>query len=184
MWAEIRRARDAARGRPRLGPWLRWGAGLAAALVIGVGIGRFSVNGETSPVSTTVADAGNGEDERSGAAFDVAARQHFGRVEALLVGFRADARTGRPVRQTTGSARELLTTTRLLLGSPAADDVALRTLLEDVELVLAQIAQYREEAAPRELGLIDDGIQRKGMLLRLSAAASPPEGSERFQGAL
>lgn len=182
MWSEIRRERQARRRRPRgIAPWLKWGVGVAAALAIGVGIGRMSVSSDAGVDERTVAGV---EDDAPSAAFDVAARDHFARVEALLVGFRADARAGRSEQGAATSARSLLTTTRLLLESPASQDVELRRLLQDVELVLAQIAQYRASEGTDELDLIDDGIQQRGVLLRLSAAQSPPGQSARVQGAL
>jgi len=182
MWAEIRRVREEVRGRPqRVAPWLKWGVGIAAALAIGVGIGRVSVTTDSTPVTTAVASA---DDSSTDAVFDAAAREHFARVEALLVGFQVDARAGRSEAGATTSARTLLTTTRLLMGSPASDDAELRGLLQDVELVLAQIAQYRAGEGKDELELIDDGIQQRGVLLRLSAAQSPQGQSARVQGAL
>ena len=182
MWVEIRRTREAVRGRPhRVAPWLKWGVGIAAALAIGVGIGRISVTTDSVDVRPAVATA---DDSSADAVFDAAAREHFARVEALLVGFRADARTGRSEAGAATSARTLLTTTRLLMGSPASEDAELRGLLQDVELVLAQIAQYRAGEGKDELELIDDGIQQRGVLLRLSAAQSPPGQSARVQGAL
>jgi hypothetical protein len=69
------------------------------------------------------------------------------------------------------SARELLTMTRLLLDSPLAQDPQLLDLLEDLELVLAQVV--RLEPAPREaddLDLITDGLNQRGVLPRLRAA--------------
>ena len=45
----------------------------------------------------------------------------------------------------TTAARSLLGTNRLLLDSPVATDPRMRQLLEDLELVLAQIAQLSAE---------------------------------------
>jgi hypothetical protein len=182
MWVEIRRAREEVRGRPqRMAPWLKWGVGIAAALAIGVGIGRVSVTTDSVPAALLAAGA---DDSSATVVYDAAAREHFAQVEALLVGFRADARTGRSEAGAATSARTLLTTTRLLMGSPASEDAQLRGLLQDVELVLAQIAQYRAGEGKDELELIDDGIQQRGVLLRLSAAQSPQGQSARVQGAL
>src|SRR5207253_2556235 len=71
----------------------------------------------------------------------LAAAQYLTRTEALLTGFRAETRAGVPTAQFSVQARDLLCTTRLMLDSPAARDVRLKSLLEDLELVLAQIAQ-------------------------------------------
>jgi hypothetical protein len=45
-------------------------------------------------------------------------------------------------------ARDLLTTTRLLLDSPAGADPARRELLETLELVLVQIARLPRADSP------------------------------------
>jgi hypothetical protein len=71
-------------------------------------------------------------------------------------------------------ASELLTDTRLLLSSPAAEDAATRTLLEDLELVLSQIAGIPEARAEQEVQLIQEGINQSDVLLRLHAATTGP----------
>jgi hypothetical protein len=181
IWARIqteRRARatsGAGRGLRLLWghPALRWGVGIAAALAIGVGIGR--VGGGEDQASARVAEEQNGgTDTESGDMYRWAAVQHLGQVEAFLAMFRADASTGRPVTESRSSARDLLSTTRLLLDSPVNEDAQLRTLLEDIELVLAQIAQFptgetaRAEAR-EELELIDRSLDQRGVLLRLQS---------------
>jgi hypothetical protein len=71
-------------------------------------------------------------------------------------------------------ARDLLTDTRLLLSSPAAEDAATRRLLEDLELVLSQIATIPSARAEEEVELIQDGINQSDVLLRLRAATAGP----------
>src|SRR5439155_12041658 len=91
-------------------------------------------------------------------AYRVAAAQYLRRTEALLTGFRSEARTGRIDVQFAGQARDLLTTTRLMLDSPAAEDPRLKSLLEDLELVLAQIAQVPRGSDRADLQLINQGL--------------------------
>jgi hypothetical protein len=158
-------------------PWVRWSVGLAAALVVGIAIGRFG--GEGLPTGTTVVAEGAGEDAMAtavAAPYRYATAQHLGNVEAFLTGFRVDSRTGTPEGATSGDAQQLLSVTRLLLDSPVSGDQQLKTLLEDVELVLVQIARYRGERDQEELELIDHSLEQRSVLLRLSSAVSAEPG--------
>jgi len=181
MWIAIAEARRRSARRTRSPDWRIWGVGIAAALVIGVGIGRISVT-----VRTTAPVAAAPSPDASGipVAYRVATADHLGRVEVFLVGFRADAREGRHVTDVTPDARDLLARTRLLLDSPVSDDLMLRDLLEDVELVLTQIAQYAGRPDTSELGLIDQSIDQRSVLFRLHSATDATPTAMPYQGAL
>jgi len=102
--------------------------------------------------------------------YRVAAMQHLLTTEALLVSLRSDVRAGRRDTTIAGWAGELLGTTRMLMDSPAGRDPQLKQLLEDLELVLAQISRLpgaRGEAA--DLGLIDDAVRHRQIMTRLRA---------------
>ncbi|MFL5541909.1 MAG: hypothetical protein ACJ8J0_23175, partial [Longimicrobiaceae bacterium] len=79
-------------------------------------------------------------------------------------------------------AGEMLTSTRLLLDSPAADDPKLRTLLEDMELVLAQIAALprKTDANHTEVDLARRALEEKQLLPRMQTLA--PAGSPATLG--
>ncbi|PYO84015.1 MAG: hypothetical protein DMD68_07950, partial [Gemmatimonadetes bacterium] len=109
--------------------------------------------------------------------------QYLARTEALLASFRAEARTGRLDAQFAGQARDLLATTRLMMDSPAARDPRLKSLLEDLEVVLAQIAQVPAGRAGEDVNLITQGIEQRSVLLRLQTAVPAGPGA-RVQGAL
>src|SRR5438034_10162832 len=157
MWQRIAAARAARRQRAIvLRPWLRWGRGIAAVLVLGVAIGRWTAGGPGRAGAPAAADAAGGADRVIALAYRVAAAQYLTRTEALLTGFRAETRAGEPAAQFTAQARDLLTTTRLMLDSPAARDPRLKSLLEDLELVLAQIAQLSSRGEREDVQLIKD----------------------------
>jgi len=180
LWRRIDAARAARRRRIIvLRPVLRWGMGIAAVLALGVAIGRWSVTG--SPPSP--ADAGPGE-RTTTFVYQLAAAQYLTRTEALLTGFRAETRGGVPTAQFSVQARDLLCTTRLMLDSPAARDVRLKSLLEDLELVLAQIAQLPSSGDRDDVRLINQGLEQRSVLLRLRTASPAGPGSARTQGAL
>lgn len=183
MWSriQVQRAQRAAAPhvipfRRRLTPPVMWSAALAATLVIGFGIGRFTqVTPVAAPVATSTApstdEAVTDAADAVPAAYRFAATQHLQRTEALLTSLSVDAGTT-TVAETSSWARELLTDTRLMLASPAAQDPALRTLLEDLELVLAQISNIPTARAKEEVGLIQDGINQSDVLLRVRAATA------------
>ena len=224
MWARIEAARHARSGirTPRHVErhWWLWVTGIAATLLLGISIGRFTVSSDPRQTATVgthdrdtapsarvaiavdpndTADATRGalpaETARRrvdlprrpsevgppshnrlergsaivSAPYQAVALQHLGRSEALLTSFRADTRTGRPDAQISGWARELLSTTRLLLDSPAASDARMGRLLADLELVLAQIANLPAGQGTGELELIDQAVEQRDVLFRLRA---------------
>ena len=79
-------------------------------------------------------------------AYRLATVEHLGQSEAFLTLFRVSVRSGGQERLASATARGLLATNRLLLDSPAARHRKTRALLEDLELVLAEIAQLSPEA--------------------------------------
>lgn len=104
------------------------------------------------------------------APYRVATMQHLVATEALLVALHTDARAGRSDTTIATWAGDLLGTTRLLIDSPAAKDPQLKQLLEDLELVLAQISRLpgaHGEAA--DLGIIDDAVRHRQIITRLRA---------------
>jgi len=178
MWEAIQAQRRwyrrpwAGRRRP-----LVWAAAAAAVLVAGIGIGRMSVRTEGSQV------AGRWEPRSvSTAAYRLTTIDHLSQAEAFLTMFRASARRGGDERLASAAARDLLASNRLLLDSPAADDRRMRLLLEDLELVLAEIAQLSPEPHEKDLKLNEDGIERGSVLPRIRNAV--PAGTSPTQGAL
>ena len=109
--------------------------------------------------------------ERGGTnmAYRLAMLQHLAGTEAMLISFRAAAKSGDVDAQLTSWARDLLTTTRLMQASPVATDPTMKRLLDDLELVLVQIAQYTAKGEHRaeELDLIEHSIERRGVLPKL-----------------
>jgi hypothetical protein len=183
IWARIEaeRARRTTRRVIELRPWMRWGLAAAAVLVLGIGIGRFTANQSAGGRGGTsvAADTGGSRD----VAYQVAATQYLSRTETFLTGFRADLRAGRVDTRFMGQARDLLTTTRLLLDSPAADDPRMRALLEDLELVLAQISQLEAGRDNRNSDLITQDMDQRSVLPKLRSAIPAGPVPVRTQGA-
>ncbi len=173
IWAGIQAERRR-REQPRvvvIRPWLRWSLAAAALLVLGIGVGRWTALHQATTTSPVAASGRPNE-----LVYRVAAAQYLTSTEALLTGFRAEARSGssRPDTQFVSQARDLLATTRLMLNSPAAEDARLKSLLEDLEVVLVQIAQLPVESSKEDLQLITEGLDQRSVLLRLRAATPAP----------
>jgi hypothetical protein len=101
--------------------------------------------------------------------FRLAVVEHLAGTEALLTSFRDEAARGDVDVQITSWARKLLTTTRLLQTAATQQDPTMKRLLDDLELVLVQIAQYSSTNPHRaeELELIEHSIQRRGVIGKL-----------------
>jgi hypothetical protein len=177
MWARIQAGRQRVPAAPRVLPfrrrWAPWAAAAAAILALGIGIGRVSVGPESSAWDGPSANA---------TTYRLAAQEHLSQSEAFLTLFRTSLEERTDHRLASASARQLLATNRLLLDSPAAVDPATRLLLEDLELVLAEIAQLSPRSREQDLQLIRDGIERGDMMPRLRTAV--PSGAAPTQGVL
>lgn len=159
---------------------LRWPAGIAAVLALGIGLGRLSV-GDRQPAAASVSPAD--ETPRvSTAAYQLATTEHLSQSEAFLTLFRASLRGRGNEQLASATARQLLATNRLLLDSPAARDARMKLLLQDLELILAEIAQLSPQPRRRDLDLITEGLEQDGVLFRLRTAV--PAGVSTTQGAL
>jgi hypothetical protein len=153
----------------------------AAILLIGVAIGRLSLgrrgqapaavvanNGAVTHVASAVPDTG------FAAPYQVTTSRYLGQTAALLIALPADPHhmNAAENQQFISRAGDLLTTTRLLLDSPAADNPSMRNLLEDLELVLAQVVHLQAAPSRTELDLIHQALDQREVLPRLTNAAA------------
>lgn len=149
----------AARRKRWIGPLVA----LAATLLIGIGIGRVTTTTPSSTAEVTAADAA-----RANNVVRFAAREHFGQVNALLT----DYETGHIDADFHADARELLARTRMLLSAQRLSDPSTRALLEDLELLLVQVARLAPAPTGQadERALIDDNMAERAIRLRLRDA--------------
>jgi len=105
-------------------------------------------------------------------AYRLVVLRHLAGSEAMITAFRASAQRGEIDAQMAAWSRELLGTTRLLEQSQVADDPTMRRLLEDLDLVLAQIARYvtRGTVNAEELDLIEESINKRGVVTKLRSS--------------
>ena len=159
---------------------LRWPVGIAALLALGIGLGRMTAPTPDSPAPMTVVT--EAAPRGSEVAYRLAATEHLSQSETFLTLFRASVRQGGDEQLASSTARQLLATNRLLLDSPAATDNRTRILLQDLELVLAQIAQLSGRPSPPDLDFITNGLDDSGVMSRLRTAV--PSGTSATQGVL
>lgn len=150
----------------------RWMTGVAAAAVLvllGVGLGRMSVQSPADTGTPVVASAETGPLPTT---LRTAAYRHLSRSESFLALVRTDARQGTLDEEVGSWGRRLLLQTRLLMDSPAAEDAAMRQLLRDLELILVQVAQVQGDGAPAgaasgELALLSEALEEQDMIMRI-----------------
>jgi hypothetical protein len=102
--------------------------------------------------------------------YQVATVRHLADAEAMLTSFSVGSRDASTNAQFAVWAKGLLSNTRLLLDSPAGDDPRRAKLLQDLELVLAQIVQLSPNAAAEDRELIQGSIQQGHVMTRLRTA--------------
>jgi hypothetical protein len=198
-WAAIERAMDEAprplavlrddarRDRPGMRvarhPWMR----MAAVLLLGVAVGRVTAGRDAASRSGAPNDTTTSAPLATAtarlplvpAAVDAATGEYLARTEALLAGLPAELRE-RGERGERGEregnvafvsqADALLLQTRLLLDSPAAADPALRALLDDLEIVLAQVVRLDAGRDPMKVDFLHEAMEQRDVLPRLREA--------------
>jgi len=162
------------------GAWLAMAA--SAVLALGVGLGRWSrVAPEATPVAGTSVEAPAPESDRNpgATAARLAAVETLVRSEPLLATVRAEASRGAVDAEVGAWARKILGDARFLLDSGLPLDPQVRSLLEDLELVLLQTSLIgaRDLEGPRaqaELELLRQGMDDKDVLTRIQAVVPGP----------
>ena len=183
MWKRIEEGRRA-RHVIELRPWMRWAVAAAAVLALGIGIGRWTAGPVGSSPDSGATRVAIEMDSLADQAYEVAATQYLSRTETFLTAFRADANRSANTARLARQARDLLTTTQLMLDSPAANDPRLRSLLGDLELVLTQISLLNPLENGRDRDLITDGMNQSNVLPKLRSAIPAGPVPVRTQGAL
>ncbi|MDE2974454.1 MAG: hypothetical protein OXU64_07015 [Gemmatimonadota bacterium] len=107
---------------------------------------------------------------------DYATARHLGRAATLLTAFRTDRRTPASRLDLARWARGLLVETRMFLELSSESGLPVEhALLEDLELVLIQIAGMGPGAPDFEWDLARESMERRGTLVRLRAASAAAE---------
>ena len=183
MWGVIEDAhfnlpqsKSTSRGSVFTTPWLA-----AATLLVGIGIGALIPRAKTPPsIQSPVAQTVSLEDTSAVAdAYRDQTHQYLGQAAALLISLPTKDASKTAGSAFANKAADLLVTTRLLIDSPAASrDAKLRSLLEDLELVLVQVARLRNERSHSDLDLIHQAVEQGDVMSRLNSAVATTQSSE------
>jgi hypothetical protein len=113
-----------------------------------------------------------GTSDSDNLAYRLVMLRHIAGSEALITAFREAARRGEVDAQIADWSRELLSTTRMLEASPVTQDPTMKRLLEDLDLVIVQIAQYTTTGKhnPDDLDLIEQSIKKRGVMTKLRSS--------------
>ena len=157
-------------------PAMRWAPmamAVAASLVIGVMAGRMTAK---TPSGATLATAA-GADSPAPTNYSRTTEEFLGKTAVLLAALPADGKSGASA-QLTGQATQLLTTVRLLLDSPVGGEPKMKKLLQDLELVLAQVARLPQSRQQDEMGFITTTLEERDLVPRLRSAVADLSGSD------
>jgi hypothetical protein len=157
------------------------GVGIAATLALGMVIGRFLTDGGAGDVPVVAPTAGTevqgpGLNDPADVQRDVyrlAANDLFGRADFLLTDFKVRSCGAADLQAVPEWAGGMLVQTRLLMGTSVADDRATRELLEDLELVLAQIVGLSRDNCVRDMAWIRSGLENRSTIDRLRRMSGP-----------
>ncbi|MEZ4414374.1 MAG: hypothetical protein R3E10_01335 [Gemmatimonadota bacterium] len=186
MWANIAEQLPETRQRrgrhwPRWSPLVLRAAAAGVVLAIGVGLGRWSAvrtilpERESSVAGRALATAGAAPDQ----ALRFAAFEHLSQTQRFL----SEIDTLQAPTAVLGAwGRRLLTDTRLLLDTQASQDPELRTILEDLELILVQVVQLTqdraEDAEKVEIETLRNGLREQQVLPRIQRMLPPVIGAD------
>lgn len=140
---------------------------------------RIRGTGRLQPLNASSRDSyGSSRFASTPVSYQVATQRHLEDAEALLTSYSLEGRDPKMDAQFSMWAKGLLSNTRLLLDSPAGDDPRRAKLLQDLELVLAQIVQLSPNAAATDRELVQGSIQNGHVMTRLRSAipAGQPRG--------
>jgi hypothetical protein len=185
MWERINASRTERRGvlqpdfTPGRGPVfrvLRISAAVAAVLVIGIFIGRMTENPGTVPLAdiapVAVIQTEPDPPHIKKDVYAMAARDLFGRADFLLTDFKVRSCGTDNLTEVPDWAGGMLVQTRLLMGTSAAEDIQMNNLLEELELVLAQIVGLSKDNCARDMAWIRQGLQERSTIDRLRTVSA------------
>ena len=149
-------------------PWLR----MAAVLVLGVAIGRFSTRAPETTTPDNPSPVATIEQVDAEASYELSAERYLGQAVTLVAGLPRQLQSGRMDSAYVARARESLTQLRLLMESPDASNPRLRALFEDLELVLLQVVQMPASGNAFEAKMIRQAMRERDVMPRLVDAAT------------
>jgi hypothetical protein len=156
--------------------WVAFSGVIAATLLIGVLIGRTTApkgGPAMAPlVEQPLAGASVAPVVPSTDPYQRVSDELLGRSAVLLAALPESGGRGEADGRLAEQGAQLLTTTRLLLDSPVGTDPRMRPLLEDLELVLVQVARIRGPHQQDDMSLIHDALDQRDIVPRIRSAVA------------
>jgi hypothetical protein len=185
MWEKIDAARSDRRGvlepdfTPRRSPAfriIRIASGVAAILVLGVFIGRMSEQQPVPvPVPVAVRQVETSDPDIKKDIYRLAARDLFSRADYLLTDFKVRSCGKDDLSEVPAWAGGMLVQTRLLMDTDVAEDIEMKILLDELELVLAQIVGLSRDNCASDMAWIRQGLQERDTIDRLRTVSAGSE---------
>lgn len=158
-------------------PWLRPLA-FAATLLLGVALGWGSARWGQAPAGgggAAPAPAGVAAAAAPPSPFVGVASDYLEQTTALIVTVAGGDSLATLTPAAVRRARQLLSTTRLLLDA-GVESPALRDLLQDVELVLAQLVRIPESRPAGDAHFVNEAVAQRDLLPRLTLLLADARG--------
>jgi hypothetical protein len=174
IWSRIEAEALTVQPVKRTPSWRAFAGAIAATLLFGVLIGRATAGRDVvSPMAANVSRTpARLASNASGDAYQQQTQEFLGRTAVLLAALPSNGRPGTNDEKLTQQARQLLGTTRLLLDSPVGHEQRMKDLLEDLELVLAQVARLQPQRPGEALTLINEALEERDVVPRIRSAVA------------
>jgi hypothetical protein len=146
------------------------GLSIAATLVIGIGLGRWTARESTVPSSPPVAARPATSDSAANTTHARAVTlEHLAEAEVFLTSVRAELKSGHTDTERAERSRDLLVRTRVLLGGSHNRSPDVERLLQDLELMLAEIAALPSSRSSLDRTLLDESMRDGNIIPRIRA---------------
>ena len=178
IWHRIESEAFAPRTVRRTPGWPAFAGAIAATLLFGVLIGRATATRGVVAAQPQASAPGRLASTVPSDPYQRTTQEFLGRTAALLVALPSKDRPGTNDGKLAGQAQQLLGTTRLLLDSPVGRDQRMKDLLEDLELVLAQVARLQPQRPGESLTLINEALEERDVVPRIRSAVADLSGSD------
>jgi hypothetical protein len=180
IWSRVEAEAFTERPSTRAPGWRTFAGAIAATLLFGVLIGRVTASRDLSTPLATTANRTPAQlaSTPAGDPYQRSTQEFLGRTAVLLAALPSPGRPGINDERLTEQARQLLGTTRLLLDSPVGHEQRMKDLLEDLELVLAQVARLQSQRPGEALTLINEALEERDVVPRIRSAVADLSGSD------
>jgi hypothetical protein len=174
IWSRVSDELFAVKPATRTPGWRTFAGAIAATLVLGVLIGRTTAARELAlpfapkQTATPAQLASN----TAAAPYQRTMQEFLGSTAVLIAALPANGRPGTNDTKIAEQARALLGTARLLLDSPVGKEQRTKDLLEDLELVLAQVARLQSQRPGEALTMINEALEERDVVPRIRTAVA------------